>query len=346
MKDIQNDLDRWIQAGKAVAIGIVIQTWGSAPRGVGSIMGISAEGEICGSVSGGCVENAVVETSLEVLDQQIPQLLHFGVVDETAWEVGLACGGTIEVFVNRLDPNWYLPLSKTIQQEKTVAFGTIIKGKKEQLGRTIVSVEDGPTYGAIGDGLDEPAIEAIQKAFASGIPMRQTILNGQEQDEAEIFIHVILPSPKLVIVGGAHISIALAEFARIMGFRTIVVDPRRSFGNQARFPNVDQIIHVWPDKALSDIGLNRSTAVATLTHDPKLDDPALTIALSSQAFYVGALGSKKTQTKRRQRLLEAGLSEAQLNRLHGPIGLDIHAGTPEEIALSIMAEIVATRQLA
>jgi xanthine dehydrogenase accessory factor len=182
------------------------------------------------------------------------------------------------------------------------------------------------------------------KGVRIGATRAETILRRPGRKEIEIFIDVILPSPVLVIVGGTHISIALADLARILGFRTIIVDPRRSFGNQARFPNVDQLIKAWPDQALSDIGLNRSTAVATLTHDPKLDDPALIVALTSPAFYVGALGSKKTQARRRQRLLEAGLSEAQLDRLHGPIGLDIHARTPEEIALSIMAEIVAARE--
>jgi len=344
MKDVLNDLNRWIKAGKSIAIGTVIQTWGSAPRGVGSKMGISSEGEISGSVSGGCVEGAVVEASLEVLDTGIPQLLHFGVADEIAWGVGLACGGKISVFVNRLDPVWYSPLSNAIQQEQPVAAGTIIKGESEQLGRTIVLLEDGPVYGALGDGFDEVSMQAVREAFASGKPMRQTIHAGQQEKEIEIFVDVILPSPVLVIVGGAHISIALADLARILGFRTIIVDPRRSFANKARFPNVDRLVQLWPDEALAEIGINRSTAVATLTHDPKLDDPALMVALTSQAFYVGALGSKKTQAKRRQRLLDAGLSEAQLDRLHGPIGLDIHAKTPEEIALSIMAEIVATRQ--
>ena len=346
MKDVLNDLNLWIQAGNAAAIGTVVQTWGSAPRGVGSNMGVSAKGEICGSVSGGCVENAVVEASLEVLDTKVPQLLHFGVADETAWEVGLACGGIIEVFVNRLDPDWFLPLSRAIQQEKTVARATVIKGSKEQLGRTMVMDEDGSANGTPGEGLHDLMIKAVRKALVSGVSTRQLIPTGQKGEQAEIFIDVVLPSPVLVIVGGGHISIILADLARIMGFRTVIVDPRRSFGNKARFPNADQIVQAWPDEALSGIGLNRSTAVATLTHDPKLDDPALITALPSQAFYVGALGSQKTQANRRQRLQEAGLSEAQLDRLHGPIGLDIHARTPEEIALSIMAEIVAAREAA
>jgi xanthine dehydrogenase accessory factor len=346
MKDILGDLNRWIKGGQAVAIGTVIQTWGSAPRPVGSKMAVSALGEISGSVSGGCVEGAVVEASLEVLDTGVPQLLHFGVADETAWEVGLACGGTIDVFVNQLDLAWYKPLSSAIQQEITVAVATIIDGEIGQLGRTSVLYEDSTVHGTLGGGLDDATLEAARKAIALGGPIRQTIFPGRVGKKVDIFIDVILPSPVLVIVGAVHISIALANIAKLLGFRTIIVDPRRSFSNQARFPNVDQLVQSWPDQALSDIDLNRSTAVATLTHDPKLDDPALMVALPSQAFYVGALGSEKTQTKRRQRLLMAGLSEAQVDRLHGPIGLDIRASTPEEIALSIMAEIVAARRAA
>lgn len=342
MRDVLNDLERWAEAGEPAALSTVIQTWGSAPRRTGAKMGVSVEGEITGSVSGGCVEGAVVEASQEVLETGVPRLLHFGVADETAWEVGLACGGTIDVFVNRLDPAWYAPLSRAIQEEMAVAAGTIIEGETGQLGRTIVVVEDGSVHGSLGDGLDEAASAAARDVLAAGKPRRQT-LASQEGEAVEVFFDVVLPSPVLVIVGGAHISIALAEMARILGFRTIVVDPRRSFGSEARFPNVDRLVQAWPDQALSDIGLNRSTAVATLTHDPKLDDPALLVALPSPAFYVGALGSEKTQARRRARLLEAGLSEAQADRLHGPIGLDIQAQTPEEIALSVMAEIVAAQ---
>lgn len=343
MKDILSDLNRWIKDGQSVAIGTVIQTWGSAPRRVGSKMAVSAEGEICGSVSGGCVEGAVVEASLEVLATGAPQLLHFGVADETAWEVGLACGGTIDVFVNQLELAWYEPVSSAVQQEIAVANSTVIFGGSGDIGRTIVLYEDGTVFGTLGKGLDEAALEAAGKVIALGKPMRQTI-PAQEGGKVEIFHDVILPSPVLVIVGGVHISIALAAIAKVLGYRTIIVDPRRSFGNRTRFPDVDQLIQSWPDQALSSIELNRSTAVVVLTHDPKLDDPALMVALRSRAFYVGALGSKLTQSQRSQRLLEAGLDKTQVDRIYGPIGLDIQAGTPEEIALSIMAEIVATRR--
>jgi xanthine dehydrogenase accessory factor len=162
-------------------------------------------------------------------------------------------------------------------------------------------------------------------------------------EDVEVFLEVVLPPPTLIAVGGVHITIALMALAKTLGYRTVVVDPRSAFGNEVRFPHVDQLIQAWPQEAFQQIPLTRSTAVAMLTHDPKLDDPALQIALPSQAFYVGALGSKTTQAKRRQRLLDEGLTEEQLNRLHGPIGLEIGAGTPEEIAMSIMAEIVATR---
>jgi xanthine dehydrogenase accessory factor len=162
-------------------------------------------------------------------------------------------------------------------------------------------------------------------------------------EEIEVFMEAILPLPTIIVVGGVHITIALMALAKTLGYRTVVVDPRSAFGNEERFPNVDQLIQAWPQDAFQQVPLTRSTAVAMLTHDPKLDDPALQIALPSSAFYVGALGSKATQAKRRQRLLTQGLTEAQLNRLHGPIGLDIGAGTPEEIAISIMAEIVAVR---
>jgi xanthine dehydrogenase accessory factor len=162
----------------------------------------------------------------------------------------------------------------------------------------------------------------------------------------ELFLELILPPPTVIAVGGVHITIALMSLAKTLGYRTVVVDPRSAFGSQARFPHVDQLIQLWPQKAFQQVPITRSTALAMLTHDPKLDDPALKIALSSPAFYVGALGSRTTQAKRRQRLLAKGLTEEQLDRLHGPIGLEIGAGMPEEIAMSIMAEIVAVRNKA
>src|SRR5215217_1297525 len=198
--------------------------------------------------------------------------------------------------------------------------------------------EDGSVTGSIHDELDAIALDLAKETLSQG-ESRRVMLN----EDIEVFMEVILPPPTLIAVGGVHITIALMTLAKTLGYRTVVIDPRSGFGNKERFPSVDQLIQLWPEEAFQQVPITRSTAVAMLTHDPKLDDPALKIALPSPAFYVGALGSRTTQANRRQRLLEDGLPEEQLNHLHGPIGLEIGAGTPEEIAISIMAEIVAAR---
>ena len=305
-------------------------------------MALTRGGQIAGSVSGGCVEGAGVEAGTQGLKTGRSQLLHFGVADETAWSVGLACGGSIEVFVQPLDASLYTAIHQAIEIDRLAATATVIRGPAELLGREMLVHEDGTSDGTLGDRLDGPAMAAVRAAMIAGRPERLT-LPDLAPEPIEIFIDVMQPSPTLILVGGVHIAIALTAIAKTLGYRTIVIDPRRAFGSEARFPHVDRLIQAWPDDAFKQVVLTRSTAVAMLTHDPKIDDPALKIVLPSQVFYVGALGSRKTQEKRQRRLREAGLSEAQLARLQGPIGLDIGAKTPEEIALSVMAEIVAAR---
>jgi xanthine dehydrogenase accessory factor len=341
MRDVLPDIDRWRAQGKPVALATVIQTWGSAPRGVGAKMALTPDNEISGSVSGGCVEGAVFETGVEVLRTDKPQLLHFGVADDTAWEVGLACGGTIDVFVSVLNPLLYEAVRAALWEERPFATVTLIRSPEHLLGQTIMVRDDGKVVGALGDGLDEQATLVARAALAEGLSRRATMPLVDES--VEVFVEVSLPSPTLIVVGGVHIAVALAAIAKTLGYRTVVVDPRKAFGSEARFPHVDQLMQLWPDEALAQLSLTRSTAVAMLTHDPKLDDPALKLALPSPAFYVGALGSRKTQQKRHERLLADGLTEAQLARLRGPIGLDLGGRTPEEVALAIMAEIVAAR---
>jgi xanthine dehydrogenase accessory factor len=335
MFDVLKDIERWRAEGQRIALATVIQTWGSAPRGVGAKMAMTSDARIAGSVSGGCVEAAVVEAGTEVLETGKARLLHFGVSDETAWEVGLACGGKIEVFVKPLDSEPYECIEEALGAERAIASITVVEGTG--LGREIVLEEDGTVVGTLGDGLDEKVTPEAQAALSAGVSRRA------RHGDSEIFIDVTLPAPTLVAVGGVHIAIALASLAKTLGYRTVVVDPRGVFGSEERFPHADRLISEWPSEAFQEIGLNRSTAVATLTHDPKLDDPALRTALQSQAFYVGALGSRRTQEKRRKRLLEGGLSEEQLARLWAPIGLDIGSRTPEEIALAVMAQVVAAR---
>jgi xanthine dehydrogenase accessory factor len=339
MRDILSDLDHWrADDNKSIALATVIQTWGSSPRRAGAKMALTPDGKITGSVSGGCVEGAVFEEGVQALKANRPKLLHFGVADETAWEVGLACGGSIDIFVKPLEAEFFKALRSVLIEEKPAVVVTVVRGPEQLLGREMLVKENGNVIGSLSEQLDQHALDLAKEALAKGESQR-TMLS----EDVEVFVEVVLPPPTLIAVGGVHITIALMALAKTLGYRTVVIDPRSAFGNEERFPNVDRLIQLWPDEAFQQIPLTRSTAVAMLTHDPKLDDPALKIVLPSPAFYVGALGSKTTQAKRRQRLLEDGLAEQQLNRLHGPIGLEIGAGTPEEIAMSIMAEIVAAR---
>jgi xanthine dehydrogenase accessory factor len=341
MREILPEIDRWVARGEPVALATVIRTWGSSSRAVGAKMALTEDGKIAGSVSGGCVEGAVYETGVEVLQTWKPQLLHFGVADETAWQVGLACGGQIDVFVKPLEESMYLQQQADFRSGKSFAVATAIQGPAGIVGNDLLVRQDGRTAGGIGPGLDEDIQQLAQAAIRDG--KSQTIQRTMGNEPVEIFIEVVEPQLQLVIVGGVHTAIALTHLARTLGFSTVVVDPRRAFGSPDRFQHADRLIQAWPDKAFEQVLITEKTAIAMLTHDPKIDDPALMIALNSPAFYIGALGSQTTQAKRRHRLLEAGLSEAQLARLHGPIGLKLGGQTPEEIALAILAEIIAVR---
>ncbi|MBP7692562.1 MAG: XdhC family protein [Anaerolineales bacterium] len=334
MRDVLPEIERWLAEGETVALATVAQTWGSSPRAIGAKMAVTASGRLAGSVSGGCVEGAVVEESQAALASGRAKLVHFGVADETAWEVGLACGGRIEVFVQPLALDVLAHWRALLQAERSFAVATLVKGPADHLGQALIVDEAGGRAGPLDPALAEGPARA---ALAAGESARVAVADG------ELFIEVVWPAPVLIAVGGVHTSIILTALAKHLGYRTIVVDPRRAFGSAERFPHVDQLLQKWPDEALAEIGLTRGTAVAMLTHDPKLDDPGLKTALPSAAFYVGALGSQGTQARRRARLLAEGLTEAQVDRLRGPIGLDLGGRTPEEIALSILAEIVAAR---
>jgi len=338
MREILEDVERWRGQGEAVAVATVIQTWGSAPRQPGAKMAWTAGGSISGSVSGGCVENAVVESGARTLATGRPQRLRFGVSDETAWGVGLACGGTIEVLVEPLATELFDPIREALLGERPAATATVIGGGEELLGRKLFIGQDGTRHGTIGKRWDD-AVASRTRSLLS----ERSAARVEEMEGIEVFIETLLPPPRLIIVGGVHIAVPLVSLAKTLGYRTVIVDPRRAFGNPDRFPHADRIVSDWPDRALEGLEIDRSTAIAVLTHDPKLDDPALSAALRSPAFYVGALGSGRTQERRRQRLLQAGLGEEALARLYGPIGLPLGGRSPEEIALSILAQIVKER---
>ncbi|HNS61884.1 MAG TPA: XdhC family protein, partial [Anaerolineales bacterium] len=304
MRDILIDIQHWQKEGESIALATVIQTWGSAPRRIGSHMAFTLSGKIAGSVSGGCVENTVIEAGMQVLKMNHPQLLHFGVADETAWGVGLACGGSIDVFVQPLDAQVFHEIKKVINNEEGAHHVTVIGGAEELLGEQVLIQDNRIVAGSLGNGIDSRVLN-----LSPEISMPQQLA----MEEAQVFINVIRPAPTLVIVGGVHIAIALASLAKTLGYQIILIDPRKAWGNETRFPHVDSLIQLWVDEAFEQIKINPSTAIAVLTHDPKIDDPAIKLALNSSAFYVGALGSKNTNAKRRERLLSDGVSESQMD---------------------------------
>lgn len=343
MREVIADIERWQTDEEEVALATVIETWGSSPRRPGAKMALTPDGKIAGSVSGGCVEGAVFEAGVEALQQKQPRRLHFGVADETAWDVGLACGGEIDIFVEPLKPELAARIGRLLRQERAGVVATVVEGPEKLLGAKLFVEQDGEVSGDLEEATADAVREAAVGALATGQSRQVTV--STETSSLELFLDVILPPPTLIMVGGVHIAVALAKMARALNYRTIIIDPRRAFGSEERFPDVDGLIQEWPQKAFADLALTPATAVTMLTHDPKIDDPALKIVLDSPAFYVGALGSTRTHARRRERLLEDGVPEEKVSRIHAPIGLDIEAQTPEEIAVAIMAEIVAARRM-
>jgi len=344
MLDILTTIETWRERGLPIALATVVSTWGSSPRQPGAKMGIAQPAgadevpPMIGSVSGGCVETAVVGEALETLMDGQPRLLDFGVTDDTAWDVGLACGGKISVWVEPLDAAWWALASDAARHDRRMTTVTPlawdVAGAKVVLNDAGAVVYASP---ALSDVLRDDLAAAGRTAAA---PQRTSI------DGLDTFIDMIQPRPRLIIVGGAHVAMALHTFAAQLGFVVMIIDPRRAFATPERFPHAALITHDYPDKALPNIGLTADTYIAILTHDPKIDDPALRAALPSPAPYVGILSSQRTHQKRIERLLAGGVDAALLARVHVPIGLDIGGQTPEEIALAIMAQIVAVRNRA
>ncbi len=340
MQTLLTEIERWRNEGKSVAIATVVKVYGSAPRPLGSKMAVSLSGNMVGSVSGGCVEGAVFEEAYIVMQQGQPKLIAYGITDElAALTVGLACGGTIEVFVEPL--TGYELLRDGLQQGQLVAVATVIAGAA--LGQKLFIWADGRMAGTIGSNeLTEQVRQYSVTLLAKQHHGRAHFTVGAET--AELFVEVYPPPQKLMIIGAVHIAISLSTFAKSLGFQTIVIDPRGMFATRERFPQVDKLLVAWPDEVMADLHLDEATYIVTLTHDEKIDNPALQVALNSPARYIGALGSRVTHAKRLVALREMGVAEHQFSRLHAPIGLDIGASGPEEIAISIIAEIVAARR--
>jgi xanthine dehydrogenase accessory factor len=338
----------WRAAGRKVAIATVAETWGSSPRPAGSKLAVNDAAEFVGSVSGGCIEGAVIQDALEVMATGVSRMLDFGVSDETAWEVGLACGGRVEVFVEPLGaeggrgiaPGMLEQLIEARRTNREVVLVTPLDGSPHRL--VPVGNPPAPAAGAAAasaGGAGELADDDAAFAAAVAEVARRDQAGVYGRAGAARLLEPQMSAPRLIIVGAVHVAQPLAEIATLAGFSVTITDPRRAFATAERFPG-QTLEHSWPDVALAGLAPDARTAIVTLTHDPKLDDPALIAALASPAFYVGCLGSKKTHAARRVRLGAAGVDDAALDRLHGPIGLRIGARTPAEIAVSILAEIV------
>ncbi len=335
MLDILATVDEWLNEGRKVALATVVSTWGSSPRQAGAKLAAASDMAMIGSVSGGCVETAVVQEAIDSLNDGKPRLLNFGVSDDTAWEVGLACGGQIAVYVEPLDVDWWRIAAEHVRQDRRLTTVTVVSG--DLAGQKAAFDDSGAQVYATAR-LDSDLHRAFAKAASEQQHTGRTTLFGQD-----VLVDVYHARPRLVIVGGAHVAMALKDFAHKLGFRVVLIDPRKAFATSERFPDVELISHKYPDKVLPDLGLTADTYLAILTHDPKIDDPALRVALPSPAPYIGILSSRRTHQKRVERLTAAGLDPSLLQRIRVPIGLEIGAQTPEEIALCIMAEIVAAR---
>lgn len=318
-----------MRASEPVGRAVVTSVWGSAPQAEGAVMLVSASGKMAGSVSGGCVETAVAEEVRAAMARGAPSVVRYGISDERAWEVGLACGGSLEVLV---EPAVSEAVLAAAEGPGGVVVATFLDGVEP--GRSVLIDDSSPIE--VTD-----LVRAAREALRSG--RSRTVRLPVGGTDAGVFLEVFPRPPQLVIFGGVHVAAALVPLARALGYRAVVADGRASFLTRERFPDADQLILGWPDAAFAKAGIDSATAVVVLTHDPKFDDPALMIALRSPAMYVGAIGSKKTQAARRERLRAAGLTDDQVGRLFGPIGLDLGGRTPAETALAIMAEIVAVR---
>jgi xanthine dehydrogenase accessory factor len=322
MDEILRDVDEWIARGDEIAVATVVGVHRSAPRPPGAKMAFNGAGQMAGAVSGGCVEGAVVEAAAEVLEGGPPRLLHFGIADEDAWDVGLPCGGEIDVWVERYEPGPFAAAARA--GERAAQVTRLTDGAK------LFVHADGAVTGALGDEARAAAEELMW--------LERSEVRG------DLFVDVVFPPPRLFVFGAVDFSAALSEAARFAGWRPYVIDPRGFFAQPERFPAAEEVVAAWPAEAIAKLGgIDRATWIAVLTHDPKLDDAALGAALRSDAAYIGAMGSRRANDKRVERLLADGFTDEDIARIAQPIGLDVGGVTAEETAISIVGEMVAVR---
>jgi len=349
MKELLPTLEAWRRDGVGIGRAVVVRTFGSAPRPEGAVLLRADDGRIAGSVSGGCVEGAAAEEIERARRDGHARVIRYGISDEEAWDVGLACGGTIDVLI---EPS--LPASvEAGARDRSIAVATVLPadappaefgswppGDGAPPPPQVVVGTDAIVEGTLGSpSADAALVESVREALLRGTS-RTVEIEGRS-----VFVEAFPARPRLVVVGAVEVARSLVRFARELGYETIVIDGRASFATPERFPpdQVDRLIVGWPDEVADEIGLGPEDAVAVLTHDVKFDEPAIVEALRRNCRYVGAVGSRKTQGDRRERLRAAGLAEEELARLRGPVGLDLGGRAPAETALAIIAEVVANR---
>lgn len=334
MKDYFEIIKNWSEKGNSIALARVIKTWGSSPRPVGSVMLINTEGKMAGSVSGGCVEGAVVKHSKKLLDEGADEKLSYGVSDDDAWSVGLSCGGSLQVFIQSIDFSqgiWKTLLKNTENNKSSILISTLNDGKNTN---TLLE-ENGKVTG---DTVAEDVIIEAKNAYDERT--NKTISHG----DVTYFIQVFPRKPILMIIGAAHITVDLVTLGNLYGFETVVIDPRGYFAQNTTFQDSpSQLLEAYPSEVLSNFPLDAYTFCAILSHDPKIDDNALEILLPSKVGYIGALGSRKTHEKRIKRLQEKGIPADLINRIKAPIGMNIHAKSAKEIALAVMGQIIEAK---
>jgi xanthine dehydrogenase accessory factor len=319
--DVLEAARAWIGSEGRVALATVVGTWGSAPVPVGGQMVMAPDGRFEGSVSGGCVEGEVIAEAESILEDGKPRTLTFGVADDTAWQVGLPCGGEIKVLVERLDGGDGLQLIERAADARANRRGILVRTRLDNGQREFFERGDGR-----GDVLVRQHLDAGESELV-------------ETPDGEVFLHALVPPARALVIGATHIGQILAQLIKLTGHEVIVIDPRTAFAAEARFPDI-RLDTGWPQDSIPRIGLDPYTAVVALAHVGHIDDEALKLALRSNCFYIGALGSKRTHAKRTQRLKDAGFTDAEIARIRCPIGINIGAQSPPEIAVSIMAEVV------
>ncbi|MBV9822947.1 MAG: XdhC family protein [Actinobacteria bacterium] len=365
MRDVLDELRRWWEQGAEAGLGTVVATWSSAPRQPGAAMLVGPDGSAAGSVSGGCVEGAVYELATEVRDGGRPVLQRYGVSDDDAFAVGLTCGGIVDIFcerISRADFPEFGQVAADIEAGRPVAVATVIEAPPDLLGRRLVirpaaspddvgsdSQPDGSVSGSLLGEETRRLVEAVRDdargLLAQG---RTTILHyghdGERRvDDIAVFVASYAPRPRMIVFGAIDFASAVARAGSFLGYRVTVCDARPIFATRQRFPDADEVIVEWPHRYLAGTETDERTVICLLTHDPKFDVPLLELALRMPLAYIGAMGSRRTNDDRLRRLRELGLTDAELRRLHAPIGLDIGARTPEETAVSVAAEIIASR---